>query len=368
LILILYKSAMNNPNIQNNNLDNYEKELILNTDPNQELYDILKTNIWETEQMLAQKELQELWIETSTNNINALLEQQNTPQHPKGFEDITSNFNNPEELKKLMIKMWIKSIVHSEWINVWDHSKMAINEIESMQIPEETKKDLKLIMEYHDLGKTTSRQNTKNIEQTQKKLEKWELHQAMIGHQKEKLVEIESGFKANWVDGQKLKIFMTVVENHMNTSLLEQDPKKTVNLFETFWDNEEEIKKVVELLTLVLQADGNATQHIDLIDGELKYSKNEKKLKLDFASVWKKYEEWKNILQQEEEKKNKQESESAFEILIFGKKLFDYLSQNRGIKPWPEMGKSISKIKNIILENKDKSPEEIKKIIDVTEI
>jgi hypothetical protein len=38
-------------------------------------------------------------------------------------------------------------------------------------------------------------------------------------------------------------------------------------------------------------------------------------------------------LQQEEEKKNKQESESAFEILILGKKLFDYLSQDRGIKP-----------------------------------
>jgi hypothetical protein len=45
------------------------------------------------------------------------------------------------------------------------------------------------------------------------------------------------------------------------------------------------------LLTLVLQADGNATEHIDLVNGELKYSKNEKKLKLDFASVWKKYEE-----------------------------------------------------------------------------
>jgi hypothetical protein len=103
-----------------------------------------------------------------------------------------------------------------------------------MQIPNEIKKDLKLIMEYHDLGKTISWQQENNIEQTQKKLEKGELHQAMIGHQKEKLIEIESGFKSNGIDGQKLKIFMTVVSNHMNTSLLEQDPKKTVKLFETF--------------------------------------------------------------------------------------------------------------------------------------
>jgi hypothetical protein len=32
------------------------------------------------------------------------------------------------------------------------------------------------------------------------------------------------------------------------------------------------------------------------------------------------------------------------------------------------MGKFIAKIKNIILENKNKFPEEIKKIIDTTEI
>lgn len=321
-----------------------------------------------SERETAQKELVELGIEASAENINALIEQRKTRQHPEGFEELLTNINNPEELKRLMAEKGIKSIVHSEGASVWDHSKMAIQEIESMPISAETKKDLKLIMLFHDLGKTVSGQNEKNIEQTKKKLEKGELHQTMIGHHKERLSDVEAGFKANGVDGQRLRMFMIVVENHMNTSLLEQDTKKLAKLIEGFGENDEERKKVVELLTLVLQVDGNATEHIDLADGELRYSRNEKKLKLDFTSVWKRYEEGKQILQQEEKKKKQQEAEAAFEISVFGKKLSDYLVQDRGIKPGPEMGKAIGKIKGLIAGNKDKTPDEVKKIIDGTEI
>lgn len=326
--------------------------------------EISETNIEEA----TKKELSDLGIEASRENIEALMEQQKTQQHPAGYEGLLANFDKPDELKRLMKERSIKSIVHSEGLTVWDHTKSAIREIESMDIPDTEKADLKLIMLYHDLGKTTARQSEKNIEQTKKKLERGELHQAMIGHHKERLSDIEAGFKANGVDEQKLRMFMTVVENHMNTSLLEQDPKKTVKLFEGFGDNDEERKKVVELLTLVLQVDGNATQHIDLVDDELKYSKNEKKLKLDFDSVWKKYEEGKTILRQEEEKKKKQEAEAALEVSIFGKKLSAYLTQDRGIKPGPDMGKSIGKIKGIMAKNRDLSPEEIRKLIDETEL
>lgn len=327
--------------------------------------EVPETNL---EQEAAERELRELGIEAQAENAKALMEQRKTPQHPEGFEELLGNLDNPEELKRLMAERGIKSIVHSEGISVWDHSRLAIQEIETMPVGDETKRDLKLIMLYHDLGKTISGQNEKNVEQTRKKLEKGELHQAMIGHHKERLADIEAGFKANGIDGQKLRMFMTAVENHMNTSLLEQDPKKAAKLFETFGENDEERKRVVELLTLVLQADGNATQHVELVDGELRYSKNEKKLSLDFESVWKKYEEGKRMLQQEEEKGKKHEDEVAFEVSVFGKKLSDYLAQDRGIKPGPELGKAVGKIKGLIAANKDKSPDEIKRIVDEVEI
>ena len=73
-------------------------------------------------------------------------------------------------------------------------------------------------------------------------------------------------------------------------------------------------------------------------------------------------------MQQEEEKKKKQEAEVAFEVSVFGKKLSDYLVQDRGIKPGPEMGKAVGKIKGLIAVNKDKAPDEIKNIIDGLEI
>ena len=323
-----------------------------------------ETNIEEA----AKKELSDLGIETSQENIEALMEQQKTQQHPAGYESLLASLDKPDELKLLMEEGGIKSIVHSEGLTVWNHVKSAIQEIESMDIANTEKAELKLIMLYHDLGKTTAMHSERNIKQTKKKLEKGELHQAMIGHHKEKLSNIEAGFRANNVDKQRLRVFMTVVENHMNTSLLEQDPKKTVKLFTGFGDNDEKRKKVVKLLTLVLQTDGNATQRIGLVDGELKYSKNDKKLKLDFDSVWEKYEEGKKILQQEIEKNKKKNMEAELEVSIFGKKLTAYLIRDRKIKPGLDIGKSIGKIKGIIAKNKNLSSKEIKELIDETEL
>ena len=105
-----------------------------------------------------------------------------------------------------------------------------------------------------------------------------------------------------------------------------------------------------------------------MIDDELEYSKNEKKLELGFDSVRKKYNEGKKVLQKEEEKMKKQEMEAKFEISIFGKKLSAYLMQDRNLKPGPQMGKSVGKIKGIISENKDLSSEELKNLIDTTEL
>lgn len=309
------------------------------------------------------KELLELGIEALPENISAAVEQKNTRQHPEGFEEIFASLDNPNELKRLMLEKGIKSIIHSEGTSVWDHARKAIEEAGS-ECSEEVKKDLKLIMLYHDLGKTVVYGSEQNVAQTQKKLAKGELGQSMIGHPKERLQDIEAGLRVNGVDSRRLKIFMTVIENHMNTSLLEQDVRKTVKLFETFGTDDEEREQVVRLLTMVLQLDGNATESISLVDGELKYSKNEKKLKLDFDSVWNKYKEGKQALRDEADKKAAQEAEAAFEFSIFGKKLPDYVKQDRGVKPGPDMGKAIGKVKALIAARKGDSPEEIKKLID----
>ena len=320
------------------------------------------------EKQKAAKQLADLGIETVEENVEALIEQKKINQHPDGYDKIMNNLDNSDKIKELMQAKQINSIVHSEGSTVWDHVRATIDEINKMEVSEDRKKDLRLIMLYHDLGKTTAGKSEKNAKQTEKKIKKGQLFQTMIGHAKENLDEIKAGFQANGLTGKKLDQFMTVVENHMNTSLLDQDPKKTVKLFEKFGETEEEKKYVVELLTDVLQADANGTEHIDLVDNELKYSKNEKKLQLDFKSVWGKYEEGLKMIAKEEQKAKKKKEQQEFEKSIFGKKMSDYLIQDRGIKPGPDMGKSIGKIKGLMAKNKDLPPEEIKSMIDRTEL
>lgn len=316
----------------------------------------------------ARQELVDLGLEASAENIEAVAMQLKTSQFPEGYDDILDKLDSPEELKLVMETRGIKSIVHSEGKTVWDHTKLALRQIEGIAgLSDEQRKDLKLIMLYHDCGKTEVYNSDENKTRTRKNLEKGELQQAMINHDKAGLDKIKKGLLVNGVEGGRLEIFMRVIENHMKTSLLEQDPKKTVALFELFGQTDEERKKVVELLTLVLQVDGNATERINLVDGQLKYSKNEKKLKLNFEEVWGKYEQGKEMIKQEQERQKKQQEEKKFEESILGESIPSYL-QKRGVKPGPEMGRIIGRIRGVISQNKDKNPSEIKAIIDAMEI
>lgn len=322
----------------------------------------------DSERETAKKELLELGLEANDENLNAVMEQRATLQHPEGFGDVLANLNNPEKLKEIMRDREISSIVHSEGANVWDHAKCAIQEIDSMKIPDEDKNDLKIIMLYHDLGKTVSGDKERSIEKTWEGLKKGEVIMSMIGHHKERLDDIEAGFKANGITGDKLKTFITVVENHMNTSIPDLDPKKTFELIDGFGENDDKKKEVVKLLANVLQIDGNAAQKIYLSGDELIYTKNEKKLGLDFSEIWKKYEKGREELRKKQEQENRKKAEANFEISIFGKKLSEYLMQDRGIAQGPDMGKATGKIKGIVAANKDRTPAEIKEIVDKAEI
>jgi len=321
----------------------------------------------ETEEMRLQRDLLVLGIEASPENIKCVAEQMKTPQLPEGYDDIANNLNHPEALKSAMETKGVKSIVHAEGRTLWDHSRTALERIDLLDIPDEQKADLKLIMLYHDLGKTEVWNNAQNQEATKKKLAKGELHQSMIGHDKAQLDGIRTGFSANGIEDAKLELFMKVVENHMQTNLVEQDTKKTVTTVESLGQNDEERRKVVELLSLVLQLDGDATEHIELKDGELKYSKNEKKTEITADEIWKKYEEGKEKIAVEAAKKKESEAAAAFEAQVLGKKLSEYLMKDRG-KKGKEMKDASERVKKIIQENQNLPPDEIKKLVDVAEL
>lgn len=325
-------------------------------------------DIMDTPEARASRELAELGLEANRENIEAAVSQMRTSQHPEGCSDVVDSLDDPDKLKEAMTRLNVRSIIHSEGRTVWDHARASLQEIDASDMPDILKGDLKLIMLYHDLGKTEVADNPENTEATQKKLAKGELHRSMIGHAEAKNEEMRQGLQANGVEGGRLERFMTVIVNHMKTSLLEQDPKKTVKLFESFGQDDAERQEIVRLLTAALQADGNATEHIDLVDGELKYSKNEKKLALDFDAVWKKYEEGRKLIAAEQEKEAKKRADDEQERSIFGMKLSEYLTAQRGIPPGPAMGKAMGKVKGILAKNKGLAPEEIRKIIDGLEL
>lgn len=321
----------------------------------------------ETDEMRLQRELLVLGIEASPENIKCVAEQMRTPQLPAGYDEITNNLNNPEALKSAMETKGVKSIVHAEGRTLWDHSRTALEQIDLLDISDEQKADLKLIMLYHDLGKTEVWNNAQNQEATKKKLAKGELHQSMIGHDKAQLDGVRAGFSANGIEGAKLTLFMKVVENHMQTNLVEQDVKKTVVTIESLGGDDAGRRKAVELLALVLQLDGDATEHIELANGELKYSKNEKKTEITADMIWDKYKEGKEKIAAEATKKKETESAAAFEMQVFGKKLSEYLMKDRG-KKGKEMKDASERVKKIIQENQSLPPEEIKKLVDAAEL
>lgn len=304
----------------------------------------------------AEQELAELKLPVNPENVEAVIMQMQTPQIPAGYDDVVKNLHSPDELKKAMEAKGVKSIVHSEGPTVWDHVKLAISLVEADS-------DIKLLMLYHDLGKSAVWNNDTNIAATRKKSAKGELQQSMIGHAEANSQKIEAGLKANGATDSQLKAFMMVVRNHMQTSILEQDVKKTAVLVDSFGENEEERRTVVELLARVLECDGNASEHVALEKGELKYSKNEKKLSISADAIWAKYKEGQAAVAAAAAVEAKKRAENEQEAAIFGGKLSDYLAA-RGVKPGPAMGNVMKLVKTMIQQNAGKSPEEIRAMVD----
>lgn len=239
----------------------------------------------------AEEELLKLGVATVPENIRVVLELQKTSQHPRGFDDIVKA-ETLEQAEKAMEEKGIEHFVHAEDPHLWVHCKIAMKMVEFMPIADEKKADLKLILLYHDYGKTAPgmeyRREIKDIQR--KELARGKLYKVTKGHASEKLEETEAGFRANGISGRKLEVFMTVVRNHMETSLPEMSGAKSVNLFEGFGETDEEKRGVAELLAWTIQADSNATSHLKFTDRrELGIEFKDNRTGLDFEKIWSKY-------------------------------------------------------------------------------
>lgn len=156
---------------------------------------------------------------------------------------------------------------------------------------------------------------------------------------------------------------MTVILHHMDTSLLEQAPEKTAALVDSFGADAPEREAVLKLLVQVLALDGNATRHIDLRDGALHDSKNEKKIGLTFEAIMARYTLGKEKIAKAVAEQVAKEAATKFEQQIFGKLLADVLAE-RGIDLKIDKGKTIKAIRAIIAHNAGLSAEVLRKKIE----
>jgi hypothetical protein len=234
----------------------------------------------------------ELGISPLPENIKAVMDYQKTPQHPKGFEDIVENPNySVGEIASAMKEKRIEQVIHIEGPSVWSHCKGAIKLVELMDIPEDKRADLKLIMLYHDLGKTDPglSETSESRDIARRELRKGKLYRVTKGHAEEKLSEVEAGFMVNGISGRKLEVFMSIVKNHM-VKLHEINDKKLVELFDGFGGDDEEKKEAAELWAWAMQADSNSTSSIGLTEeGGLKTIKGENTAGAEFGALWQRY-------------------------------------------------------------------------------
>ena len=75
---------------------------------------------------------------------------------PKDIEGILAT-DDLEEIGKAMREKNITHVIHVEDPSLWIHTKLAMTLAEFLPIEDDKKADLKLIMLYHDLGKTNPR-------------------------------------------------------------------------------------------------------------------------------------------------------------------------------------------------------------------
>jgi len=245
----------------------------------------------ETSEAEAEGELLKSGIQAIPENVRTVIELQKTKQHPDNYQEILAT-DDLEKISKAMRDREIKQVIHAEDPSLWIHCKLAMKLAEFLPISEEKKADLKLIMLYHDLGKTkTGLSERSEIQAIQKKeLGRGKLYKVAKGHATERPMDIKVRLKANGITGKKLEMFMAVVQNHMETQLADLPGKRLAKIFEGFGETDGERKEAAEMLAWVVQVDGNATMHLQFDEqGELAQLKKENTTGKDFDKIWERY-------------------------------------------------------------------------------
>jgi len=247
-----------------------------------------------TEESLAEKEakaeLSAFGLMETPENIRAIIDQKNTKQHPDGFEDIFQHIRDDEYLKKEMAERGISSVMHAEGDTVWDHVKLA------MSRAKEEGSELVPAMLYHDLGKTAVRDTEENKTASQERLlKRGDLVQTMRGHDEARKEDIEKGLLSNEIPREKTALFSKLIENHMKQDAFKEcAPQKLAKIILTFGENDNERKSSLLLLLKIFRLDSEATQIVELVDGEIK--RHSKTPYADMDAIWEKYEKGKEIL------------------------------------------------------------------------
>lgn len=240
---------------------------------------------------MAKAELQKFWISPIKENIDTYFLYKETPQRPRGYDDIYDNLYNPERLKEKMQKKNLNAIIHIEGRDLRSHIALALKILEKINLPEKEKEFLKLVIFYHDLGKQEVFSTKENRIQTIQTIAKGRLFQTMALHATAAGDKIEKWLKANGLEEDDVKFAQKLIENHMNTSILEwKDPTKIVRYFTSLGKNKEEIAETIKRLAQVLHIDYLATENVFLRNGEIEYSKNIKRSDYNFDAVRNKYQ------------------------------------------------------------------------------
>ncbi|PJA48364.1 MAG: hypothetical protein CO170_02980, partial [candidate division SR1 bacterium CG_4_9_14_3_um_filter_40_9] len=167
---------------------------------------------------MAKAELQKFGISPIKENIDTYFLYKETPQRPRGYDDIYDNLYNPERLKEKMQKKNLNAIIHIEGRDLRSHIALALKILEKINLPEKEKEFLKLVIFYHDLGKQEVFSTKENRIQTIQTIAKGRLFQTMALHATAAGDKIEKGLKANGLEEDDVKFAQKLIENHMNTS------------------------------------------------------------------------------------------------------------------------------------------------------
>ena len=228
-------------------------------------------------------ELTELGFETTAENIENVVELMQTTQIPPEFASLLYMLNNNETLRAVMVEYGIREIVHTEGPTVWDHTKLAIRYVDILEgLTSEEREDLRIIMLYHDRGKAAVCNEPHNTTQTIPRLrETGILLRPMKGHEKARLTEIRAGLQSNGITGDKLDMYMTIIENHTHP-----DPLLGLHTYDRLPDFLRNLGKPgIKMMTAVLNADGLATETKRLIDGRVLSGTSRKKSNIRFIDV-----------------------------------------------------------------------------------